>query len=358
MALTQPTLYTVSAFDATNDENFIFNVIGGDQVTGSILTIKNNITLETVYTGTQNSFKLVFVLPANTLINGTYYQAFIQTKNAAGQTSIASNIIQFYCFSQPEITFTNIPKTINNSSFNFEATYTQSQNELLNTYSFNLYSLSNNLLSTSGILYNQSSSLPISLNYIFSGFNNNSQYYIQVSGVTAHGMNVESEKVLINISYENPTVFNTLYLNNNCNEGYITIISNLIAIDGQSNPSPPVYINNESVDLTQIGSWVKWNQGYSFDTNYNMGIWGKNFIPNSTILQFSNINNDKILINYNEKNNQVCVELYAFNSNWNTGYYIYSSFIPIPLINDNLFIFVSCINNIFNITITNQGDNS
>ena len=44
MALTRPSLYTIAAFDASQAQTFRFNVIGGDTVTGSTLTIKNNAT--------------------------------------------------------------------------------------------------------------------------------------------------------------------------------------------------------------------------------------------------------------------------------------------------------------------------
>ena len=87
MALTRPSLYTIAAFDASQAQTFRFNVIGGDTVTGSTLTIKNNATLDVVATNTAETYKLENTLPANKLTNGTYYQATIKTRNAAGQES-------------------------------------------------------------------------------------------------------------------------------------------------------------------------------------------------------------------------------------------------------------------------------
>ena len=75
MALTTPILYSVSAFDATQAQTFLFNVLGGSQVVANTLTIKNNATLAVVYSATQTTFKFEHILPANTLTNGTYYQA-------------------------------------------------------------------------------------------------------------------------------------------------------------------------------------------------------------------------------------------------------------------------------------------
>ena len=89
MALTTPILYTVNAFDATQAQVFYFNVLGGNQVTANTLTIKNNATLSIVYSATQTTFKFEHILPANTLTNGTYYQATLTTKDAQGNESNA-----------------------------------------------------------------------------------------------------------------------------------------------------------------------------------------------------------------------------------------------------------------------------
>ena len=42
MALTKPILNNVAAFDASNSQAFTFNVVGGSQVVGNTLTIKDN----------------------------------------------------------------------------------------------------------------------------------------------------------------------------------------------------------------------------------------------------------------------------------------------------------------------------
>ena len=65
MALTIPTLNQVAAFDAGHPQTFTFNVIGGDQVTGSILTIKtNDAAATTVATIETTSFDYIVTLPA------------------------------------------------------------------------------------------------------------------------------------------------------------------------------------------------------------------------------------------------------------------------------------------------------
>ena len=95
MALTTPILLAKNAFDATKEEKFEFNVVSGDQITANTLVIKDNETLAQVYSGRQVTFAFENTVPAGTLTNGKYYQAYVITENSAGDTSPQSNTIQF-----------------------------------------------------------------------------------------------------------------------------------------------------------------------------------------------------------------------------------------------------------------------
>ena len=184
MALTKPSLYPVAAFDASREQQFKFYSQGGSQVTGNILTIKNNATLAQVYKQTVTSFAYIHTLPANTLVNGTRYQATIQTIDAQGNISVESDPILFYCYTQPTLTFTNMPPSNNipNASFEFEAQYNQAESEQLAQYRFNLYDTQGDLVATSGTKYIQSQPVPTALAYTFSGFEDGLTYQIEVVG--------------------------------------------------------------------------------------------------------------------------------------------------------------------------------
>src|SRR5574344_883338 len=264
MALTTPILYSVSAFDAQNSFEFQFASIGGAQVVANTLTIKDNATLTTIYSETQTTFKFIHTLPANTLTNGTYYQATLTTKDAQGNESSPSVPIQFYCYSQPMFEISNMPSNnvITNSSFAFTVTYNQAQGEILNAYVFNLYSASGALISTSNTMYNTDTSLPLNISYLFSGFEDNASYSIEVTGVAANGTQITTGRISFMTNYTSPETFSDLLLANNCKGGYITIKSNVIGIGGISNPKAPVFINNQEVDLRETGSYVEWVEGY------------------------------------------------------------------------------------------------
>lgn len=295
MALTTPTLLQQNAFDATQAHVFTFNVYSGSQITGSKLTIKDNATLTTVYEGTETSYAFQHTVPANTLTNGTYYQASIQTMDAQENLSPASNIIQFYCYSTPTIVFNNIPTAniIPGASFAFEAKYSQAENEALDSYVFNLYTTAGTLISTSGQLYNTTTTVPTTFAYTFSGFNNGEDYLIEVNAVTVEGTQITTGRQTIFVQYSQPGMFSSLYLTNNCKNGYITVQANVIGINGKSDPTPPNYvkIGDETIVFLEKDQYVQWTAGYEISDNYTLRVWGffANDVPDEgqTTLYFS-----------------------------------------------------------------------
>lgn len=291
MALTKPILYFISAFDATNEKTFNFNVVGGDQVVKNQLTIIKQSDNTVVYQQTQTTFSFRHVLPANSLVNGEYYSAYIITYNSNNDASTPSSGIQFYCFSTPSFAFSNLPvnRIINNSSYSFDVTYNQTENEMLNNYVFNLYDVQRNLLVTSGELnVGGSSILPLTVSHLFSGMDEDGSYFIQATGQTIHGMQVDTGLIFFNVKYLTPNVFSIIELTNNCEGGYISVQSNLISIEGESNPSPPNYVdNNTAVDITGSGEYILWKSGYSIDGDFTASLWGRDFNDNSTIITMS-----------------------------------------------------------------------
>lgn len=362
MALTTPILYQVAAFDATSDQIFTFNVVGGDQVTGNRLIIKNNVTNDTIYDQTVTTYAYTHTVPANSLTNNIYYNATIQTINASGQSSTASSAIQFYCYETPVITITNMPvnNLIPNSSFEFQATYTQSGGELLNSYQYNLYDLSGTLIGTSGTIYiNSTDPSPTNFSYTFNGFDDGSSYYIEIVGQTINNTVITTGRINIIIKYENPNMFAIVSLENNMCDGFITIASNIVAIEGESNPSPPTYVDSGTmVDLTANGSYVELTEGYEVNGDFTIGIWGRGFKDYSNIMTiWSNASTDnqpyKMELNYNiaykaNDDTKYCfVELYVYNGT-KTPLYIYSDYLVYPTsLNDYFNIFIRRINNIY-----------
>lgn len=350
MALIRPILYSISAFDATNSQIFTFNVSGGDQVVKNRLVISKQSDNTIVYDNIQTTFAFRHVLPENTLINGEYYSAYITTYNSANEQSLPSLGIQFYCFSTPSFVFSNIPinRIINNASYNFIVTYDQNELEYLKSYTFNLYNSERVLLTSSGVQYiSSASTLPLNINYTFSGLNDEETYYIEVNGQTMHGMVIDTGFVLFSVQYETPNVFSIISLNNNCEGGYITIKSNLVGIDGEANPYPPVYVDdNTAIDLTGVGDYVLWNSGYEINGDFTASLWGRNFNDNNEIIILSD-GIQTLKINYRkDENGRYYAELIVKEGFYT--YYLYTNSIYVYS-GDTLQIWFRRINSLYEI---------
>ena len=338
MALTTPTLLTQVAFDATQPQTFYFNVIGTSaQIVANMLTIRDNTTNEIVYQEKQESFKYEHIVNADELTNGTYYNAVISVFDANDNQSPNSIPIQFWCYTTPVLQFTNIPTNniITNSSFNFQFSYDQDEDEALNSYALNLYNAAQVQISTSGIQYTNVGTPPYSGNYTFTGFENNTVYYIQLSGTTVEGTLINTPLQQFSVQYIRPDLFTLVQLINNCEEGYISVTSNIVLIEGASNPDPPIYIDNKEVDLTQTGSWVQWDQGFSITGDMMARAWFRNPNEYSTIAQFSNTSGQSITMNFmlgyeniDSTELQAYVEVYV-QSMEGLSYYIFSNYLNV-----------------------------
>lgn len=357
MALTTPILYSVPAFDSLQAQTFTFNVIGGSQVVANTLTIKDNATLSTVYSQTQTTFKFEHTLPTNTLTNGTYYQATLSTKDAQGNESTESAPIQFYCYTQPTFSITNMPlgNIVQNASYSFTATYNQIQGELLNAYVFNLYNSSGALIDTSSTLYTTSSSLPTSASYLFSGFDDKSSYSVEVNGITVGGTNITTGKVVFTTRYEHPSAFSLFYLSNNCQDGYISIESNIVNIDGTSEPESPTYIDGKEIDLRQDGAYVTWKEGFVVPRDFTLRLWGRDFNVNSEILRFTNTDGATLSVRYCVYNGKCWFELYVVQNADMWTYIAKSELIYSPRADEQLFCWLRGEGGLYDIDIENRG---
>ena len=335
MALTKPILLTTPAFDGQNEHIFSFNVVGGSQVTKNKLVIRNNTTNDIVYSQIQETFKYEHNVAGNKLANGTYYNAVISTFDADGNESSPSTPIQFWCYTTPVIDFINIPSfgIIENSSFNFTFSYNQNEKEKINSFKMNLYNAYKSLISTSGTIYVQDGTPVYEGSYLFAGFENNSVYYIELIVETVEGTIVKTELVELTISYIKPDFFTLVGLVNNCDEGYISIQSNLILIEGKSNPSPPRYINDLEVDLTEDGSWVEFDAGFMISSDFLARAWIRNPKYFNDCIKFSNVRGQTISLrfmqgyeNVNSPDLQTYAEIHIKSVN-GIEYYIYSNYI-------------------------------
>ena len=318
------------------------------------MRIYNNKTLAKVYDQTITTMQLVHTIPANTLENGNVYNAEIQTIDSNDKKSAFSSKIIFCCFAEPSWNFSNLTanQIIRNSSFSATVSYSQAQNEPLNSYQFVLYDGLSKEIFRSAKRYDTTN-----LSYSISGLDDSKAYFLQATGETLNGMLVDTGLVPFTVSYTQPSVFALVHLENVFNEGYIKITSNIITIEGESSPSPPTYIDNKKIDLTADGSCARFSEGFSIADDFTLQCYFEKPTQNTTLIEMENSFN-KILVQYrygsfDGDSQKAYVELRAYAGL--ECYYIMSNLINIPSTTDRIHLWIRRIDNVYEIKCENMG---
>lgn len=352
MALTTPILNSVPTWSVVNGQTFIFNVIGGDAVVGNKLTIINNATATIVYTLTTTTFQYRAIVPANAsgLANGNYYSAYVQTIDSSNNLSSPSNSISFHCYATPSWGL-NITQgaIIGNSSVAPIATYS-SVGEALNDYTFTLYNSGQTELATSGLIYTGNSSLSQTVTYNFFGLEDNTVYYIRATGHTVGGVSLDTGYIGFTVSYLQPESYDILFLQNNCQGGYINYYSQAYVIGGFSVPSTPTYTIN-GINLTSNGSYVEWNSGFSIPTDFTLKAWVQQPTLNSTLFTLYQDSDNYIVVYYIQDpmdSYKGIITLQVYMDGVPT-YFAYSNSFTKPTASQELCIQIRCINNIYDV---------
>ena len=271
MALVTPIGVAIPAFDATQNQMFSFTVQGGDQVVGNILTIIDNNTSEIVYQYTVESYVYNQELPAYSLSNNGYYAFYFQTVNANGDISNKSSNVTFRTFTQPTLSFTNIPSTgiVEAGSYTFTVEYNQIEGELLNSVYFYLYDATQTQLQVSNI-YTSTSNPPITFEHQFSGFVDDERYYVRAIATTVYNTVVDTGMNMIDVNYSYEGAYFAVTATNNARSGYVQVSNNITEIDGQVyngiHVVRPTYSDGNGIDLQNNDNLV-WADGFSFANN-------------------------------------------------------------------------------------------
>lgn len=219
-------IHTISPFDATKGATIGFTW-NGNQIYKVRCIIKENESNSTVFDSTVDSMKQQFELGGTSgLSNGKYYIAYITVFDIDGTESEQQSIgTPFYCYTTPTFDLSiSENDVIKASVYSVGISYSQTENELLNSYKITLYSYSKQELQNSGTIYDTSD-----LTYIISRLENAKQYYIRAIGETIHGFPLDTGYILFSVSYTQAQIFSPLEANNLADIGAIEIKSNVLS---------------------------------------------------------------------------------------------------------------------------------
>ena len=172
--------------------------------------------------------------------------------------------------------------------------YTQKENEPLNTYNVILYNSSRVQLSKSATMYGTST-----LEYGLHDLADATQYYVRCLGETLNGMVADTGYIPFSVKYIVPTYWTYVDLTNNKDDGTVRISSNIRTIEGKFTGSGnPTYIDNAKVDLRKNGDRVIFHEGFALQGNFTVKMLGSDFGQSETILEMVDGNDTTLTVKY------------------------------------------------------------
>ena len=172
-----------------------------------------------------------------------------------------SSPVQFYCFTYPSFNFTNIStnQIIRNATYQANMSYSQIENEPLESYVIELFDESRNLLQSSGVKYDGE------LKHTFTSLEDDTIYYFKAIGQTLNGLYIQTDYIYVSVEYEHPEIYSIITLENIKDDGLIKIQSNIRIVECYTN-KPPIFIDGEYIDLRD--DTLRIDNGFSLDKDY------------------------------------------------------------------------------------------
>lgn len=251
------------AIDSKEANNMSWSVSGDIQVAYEI-KIFNNTNNALVWSLPKTpTYANNFSLPAQTLTNGREYKWQVTIYNDSGK-SIASDFQIFQTSTRPVVLIDQLG-TISSPSYLFTAKYQQPENISLRSWHALLYNEKMALIGQTGI---QTGS---ELQYRYNDLKSESDYYIEFHVTSIKGLTGSSGKIKFQVLYTQPKINVSLSAENVSEIAGIQLSWNATQIIGSVDTSPPIYINNEKIDL--LNNRVIFSKGFSLERNFTIKIW-------------------------------------------------------------------------------------
>lgn len=267
--MSKPIIYSLNAMSC-EEENSISFAYSGGLMKSNTIRVYSAVTNDLILEHTEITARNRHVLPANAIDVVTYgTQYYIQIKVTENDdTDSAWSDSRFVTFiTTPTFDFEGLTDEVDvaQSYLNVTLNYSQSENELLQEFSFSIYDSLNTLLSSSDIKYDISD-----LSYTYNGLEDGI-YYIQAQGVTVHGYKVVTPIIQLNVSYTTPKLYASFFVTNDVKGGYIKYETNILSIDYHGDET--FEFEDGYIDLTD--KTLFYDRGFSIDDNATFIIKGK-----------------------------------------------------------------------------------
>lgn len=276
--MAKPILNKINTFDAQNDYTVGFTY-QGIQTYRHRLLITDASDSTIVYDSTYSGFELYHTIPKGALDNDKQYFAQVQCFDKDDNASALSDGIYFSCVKTPDFYFVNLnpDANINNSSVQLDLYYAQSAGEKIKNYQFFLYDINKTNIIKSDVYYTED------FVYRFTGLEDGKQYYVRATGMTVHGLEIDTGFIKINVSYNEPEYPDKITLSCDKTKGYIAWNTNIVIINCTT---PKAYdFTDGFIDLTK--KEMEYNYGFLLNGDFELKLKGKNLNRTGKLLEIS-----------------------------------------------------------------------
>ena len=332
----------------------------GNQVVKNRMIVKDNKTNDTVYDNTVTSMAKRHTIPAGTLTHGVTYNLTIQVydldEEAHEVAATLSDTALVKCYSTPRISFSNFQTTIRNATYDFKLSYSQSENDYIDSYRIALYDANNLLLYRRDAVYPASSEIPYVFSVRIGDLIDQSTYYIECSVTTVSGMTASTGRMSFSVEYNRPPNYSVIYVDNIPNACSVRIASNIKIIDGFTTSGEGVkYLDSGEADLR--GDGVFWADMLNISGDFQTLIGARDMNDYTVLLE---LNNGKNFIQlksmrgllYGETAERFYLELFV--SNGYNNYMTTSNLIPLPTADDKYLISLVRRGNLYSVEIRRE----
>lgn len=332
----------VATFDALESKIIEFS-------TNELNVVKNRLQIyevatdTLVYDGVQITYDYEHKIPKETLVNGRQYYARLKVLTRDDAESHWSNIVYFWCYSEPTLTC-NIKDgdVLRNSTANFRITYNQAQGEKAKYLVIDLYDENGTLVAKSNKLTNNNTP-PVSFSFD-AMVKREGKYRATITLETVTNRVVSMEVAFsIDIDAEKEQYLN---IEDNCT-GHIDVSAYPLVMGmGISNPPEPEYIDHEEVKMVSVISdlddeinceWVRWsNVGLTIPQEFILSCWfSPSRIGHKLMKLYSITESDYIEIWFERGATKDYIKVVTHN-----GAMVTASFNDIVTINDKCFMWL------------------
>lgn len=279
MAIQKP--YNVNLRGQTidgNDATLVSWQVTGDLSYAYQVKIYKNSDNSLIYDSAKlTTFATSHTIPASSILNGLEYKITITIWNQSN-SSITSDTQIFQTSSRPFVSI-SIP-LISSPSYSFTANYTQAESIVSRSWIVYLYNDTKKKIAESNI------STSPNISYIFTELQSNTNYYIEFQVTSAKGLTGTTGLVSFAVSYTQPDIKINLTAENTDDAG-IKIAWKTIQVLGKT-VSPPVYIDNDFIDLRNNTFYLDESSEFSINQDFTIKIWMKDIASNVDLLVLRN----------------------------------------------------------------------